>query len=102
MTAPHHTPNKESSVTAQQTTMPTVDGEYRVLTERRGQGIDYYLTVVDPEGRSSDQKVYWTYSMTPYQVAETAVAQHLGHDDWRLGRATRTAPDRGYLVTVAD
>lgn len=89
-------------MTAQQTTLTAVAGEYRVLTTRRGQGIDYYLTVIDPKGRSSEQKVIWTYSMTPYQVAETAVAQHLGHDDWQLGRATRTAPDRGYLVTVGD
>jgi hypothetical protein len=87
-------------VTAQPTTQATLVGEYRVILKRRGQGIDRYFTVVDPEGRSTEQKVLWTYAMTPFQAAESAVAQHLGHDGWRLAAATRADQVSGHIVTV--
>lgn len=81
---------------------PTVGvaGEYVVVNQGSGQGIDYYLQVVGPDGRASEQKVYWMYSMTPYQVAEKAVAAHLGVEAVRRSAATRPAPERGYVVTV--
>ena len=76
-------------------------GEYRVTTQRRGQGIDYYLRVTGPDGRTSEQKVYWWYSMTPYQVAEAAVAAHLGQElDPMRRNPTREHRDGGYVVTL--
>jgi len=76
-------------------------GEYQVTTQRSGQGIDYYLKVVGPDGRTSEQKVYWMYSMTPHQVAEEAVAGHVGQPGAERAAATRQAPDGGYVVTLA-
>lgn len=67
-------------------------GEYFVTGQGYGQGVDYYLTVVGPDGRATDQKVYWTWSKTAHQVAEEAVAQHLGDHV----AVARTAPTRGY------
>jgi hypothetical protein len=81
------------------TTQPS--GEYLVMTQRSGQGIDYYLQVVGPDGRASEQKVYWLYSMTPHQVAEEAVAGHVGRRDAQRAAATRQSPDGGYIVTLA-
>ena len=74
-------------------------GEYHVVTQRRGDGIDYYLRVVGPDGRETEQKVYWMYSMTPHQVAEAAVAKHVGEAAlWPV--VTRENPEGGYVVTV--
>lgn len=88
-------------MTAKSSTLTTLSGDYRVTRRRRGKGIDYYLTVVGPDGRSTEQKVYWTYSLTPFQVAEKAVRQHLGHDDLRLAAPTREDINQGgYLVTL--
>ncbi len=78
-----------------------VAGEYLVLSKGYGQGLDYYVEVVGPDGRATDQKLFWTYSKTAHQVAEEAVAGHLGHH----AATRRTAPTRessggGYIVTV--
>lgn len=76
-------------------------GEYLVANQGSGQGLDHYLQVVGPDGRATDQKVYWTYSKTPHQVAEEAVAAHLGHHvEMRRTAPTRESPDGGYIVTV--
>lgn len=79
-----------------------IAGEYQVVSRGSGQGIDYYLHVVGPDGRESEQKVYWTYSMTPHQVAEKAVAGHVGSEALRRAAATRSDPDGGYVVTLDD
>ena len=75
-------------------------GEYLVVQERAGEGLDRYFSVTGPDGTSSEQKVIWTYSMTPFQAAEEAVSRHLGHERWTMAAATREGVDRGYVVTV--
>lgn len=88
-------------MTTESSTSAAPAGEYRVTTLRQGQGMDQYLTVVGPDGRSSDQKVYQSYSMTRFQVAEQAVAQHLGQEGWPLALPTHEDQDRGgCIVTV--
>lgn len=77
-----------------------VAGEYVVVLERVGHGADHYYSVAGPDGRSTEQTVYTTYSMTPFQAAEQAVAGHLGHEDWHVGAATRSREEGGYVVTV--
>lgn len=89
-------------MTAQSQPEVCTTGEYVVTNERSGQGIDYYLRVVGPDGRESEQKVYWTCSMTPHQVAEAAVAGHLGLS----GPVRKSVPTResavggAYVVTM--
>lgn len=75
-------------------------GEYIITGHGYGEGMDYYLTVLGPDGRATDQKVYWTWSKTAYQVAEEAAAQHLG-DRVEVGRIARTRELSGeYIVTM--
>ncbi|WP_114907847.1 hypothetical protein [Ornithinimicrobium murale] len=75
-------------------------GEHFVVEHEAGEGDTYRLTVLGPDGRSSEQTVLWTWSKTAQQVAEEAVAGHLG----RPGDARPTAPTRGtggsYVVTM--
>jgi hypothetical protein len=88
-------------MTAQSESRVHTAGEYVVTNERSGQGIDYYLRVVGPDGRETEQKVYWTYSMTPHQVAEAAVAGHVGFDGTLPKHTpTREGATGGYVVTL--
>lgn len=75
-------------------------GEYLVVQERAGEGLDRYYSVTGPDGTTSEQKVYWTYAMTPYEAAEKAVSGHLGHDGWTPAATTREGETHGFVVTV--
>lgn len=84
-----------------ESTVPTdTTGEYLVVQERAGEGLDRYYSVGGPDGSRSEQKVYWTYAMTPYEAAEKAVSGHLGHEDWSMTASTREGETHGYVVTV--
>ncbi len=83
-------------------TSQAVAGDYQVVKQRQGEGIDCYLRVTGPDGRSTEQKVYWLYSMTPFQVAEAAVAGHLGPEQVTRPTTSREDPNGGgFVVTVA-
>lgn len=75
-------------------------GEYLVVQDRVGEGLDRYYSVTGPDGSTSEQQVIWTYAMTPYEAAEKAVAGHLGHEGWTVAAMTREGDIHGYVVTV--
>ncbi|GAA4872387.1 hypothetical protein [Serinicoccus chungangensis] len=84
-------------------TTRSVTGAYRVTQQRQGAGIDYYFRVSGPDGRASEQKVYWYPSMTPLQVAEAAVAAHLEADGGPqaiTATARQDLNEGGFVVTL--
>ena len=88
-------------MSTQTATTTGITGEYLVIAHSRGHGIDHYLEVVGPDGRTSEQRVYWLHSMTPCDVAEAAVDGHLGiHRPLKHRRPTRESGDGTFVVTV--
>lgn len=84
-----------------QTSTAVRSGEYVVTGHGYGDGWDYYLTVTGPDGTTTEHKLYWTYSKTPFQVAEEAVALRVGAAG-RLVAPTRQDFQSGdYVVTLA-
>ncbi|GAA1186830.1 hypothetical protein GCM10009584_31240 [Ornithinimicrobium humiphilum] len=88
-------------MSTQAATITRLSGEYLVVSRRSGSGIDHYLEVVGPDGRTSEQRVYWLHTMTPADVAEAAVDGHLGvHHPLKHRRPTRQTGEGTFVVTV--
>ena len=90
-------------MTVQSMSTGSVTGEYRVVQQSQGAGIDFYFRVNGPDGRTSEHKVYWYPSMTALQVAEAAVAAHLeaGGATVTTARARQDLNEGGFVVALS-
>lgn len=90
-------------MTVHSTLTSAVTGEYRVVQQSQGAGIDFCFRVCGPDGRTSEQKVYWYPSMTAFQVAEAAVAAHLEADGTTAttARARQDLNEGGFVVALS-